>query len=116
MTATETPPSILIPRVVARLIVNDAHFGPVFAHLDTDNAADAFRRLEEAATKREHVDDLEIDGRAIDAESLAALNAYLRTPRALNWNGVLPFSRIVRHRSRWSWQMFLAYLDVTFSP
>ena len=109
--STATHPSLLIPRV-AVLFGVDGRNEPVELH--TENAVDVFAALEAAAEEDVPVLGLEIDGRPIDADSLAALNAYLRTPRALNWNGVLPFSRIVRDRSRWSWQMFLAYLDVTF--
>ena len=120
-TATATHPSLLIPVVEIRFVFmtgekSDWGAWAELARLTTDNAVDAFRFLETAAAKGADVYRLTIDAREIDAASLAGLNAYLRTPRALNWNGVLPFSRIVRHRSRWSWAMFLAYLDVTFAP
>lgn len=85
------------------------------AFFETDCAPDIFRTLANAAELKLRVVSMTIEGRPIDANSLHALNAYLRTPRALNWNGVLPFNRIRSDRSRWAWSMFLAYLDVTFS-
>jgi len=115
MTSTETPPSLLIPPVKISV---EYYTGENCEDVvcETENAVEAFSFLEKVAEKGADVFAVTIDGRAIDADSLAALNAYLRTPRALNWNGVLPFNRICPLRNRWNWHLFLAYLDVTFAP
>lgn len=108
--AAEVHESLKIPAVRVEFERKDGT--PAF--FDTENSAEIFRTLGNAAELKLCVVSMTIEGRQIDANSLHALNAYLRTPRALNWNGVLPFNRLRHTRSRWDWQMFLAYLDVTF--
>lgn len=110
--APEIHPSLLIPRVsVEFLPLNGGNLGA----FETVCSSEILRRLELASNDRETVGILKIDGRAIDADSLKALNAYLRTSHALNPNGVLPFNRRTNTRSRWDWAMFCAYLDFTFA-
>ena len=109
MTPTaELHPSLVIPEVQIVFIVEGA-----FEFFATNCSSEAFRRLETAAEKQQGVFGFSILGRDVSDDELAALNAYLRTPRALAVGGVLPFNRLRVTRSRWDWAMFLEYLDIS---
>jgi hypothetical protein len=82
---------------------------------ETDSSALLFRALDRAAVRAQRVVSLEASGRALDAPSRAALNAYLRTHRIGRGAGQ-PFYRstAVVGRTRWLWRIFETYLDFSF--
>lgn len=82
--------------------------------LKTDRSYVAFARLREAARNREEVAHFSIAGQDADWESVAALNCYLRTARALG-RMKLPFDRLrPTENHRFTWAEFCGYLGLNF--
>lgn len=85
------------------------------SYLETDHANVAFARLREAAFNGEEVTYFSHDGLEADHGSLAALNCYLRSARAMG-RMKLPFDRLKRTGNhRYSWSDFCKYLGLQFS-
>lgn len=85
---------------------------------ETDRAYVVFTRLREAARNGEEVTHFSCGGLDADADSVAALNCYLRTGRAMR-RMRLPFDRLSnveggRAHHRFEWAEFCTYLDLNF--
>jgi hypothetical protein len=76
-----------------------------------------FWRLFAAARRAERIISLSVDGLALDDESRAALNSYLRTYRNRR-GGQFPFQRqdYSGVHTRYQWEVFCRYLNLTFIP
>jgi hypothetical protein len=82
--------------------------------LETESALVVFSRLGEAARAGEEVTYFAINGAEADFDSLAALNCYLRSARAMG-RMHMPWTRINRFGvSRYAWAAFCHYLGLEF--
>ena len=80
--------------------------------LETSSSVVLFARLHECAVEGGHVIEFVQDGRALTAESLAALNCYLRSVRIGRCG--LPWHRVHILRSKYDWRDFAAHLELAF--
>ena len=79
----------------------------------TTSSSRLFRRLADAARRREAVTLFVQDGRRLEPESLSALNCYLRTAETMG-RMHLPFDRLEAGKHRYAWRQFCAYLGLNF--
>lgn len=86
----------------------------VRSQFNTDRAFVVLARLREAARAGEEVTCFEHGDRTADIESLAGLNCYLRTARAMG-RMKLPFDRLGHGgNTRYEWADFCTYLGLNF--
>lgn len=99
------------------MVVFRPKFGPA-VDFATESAHVALVRFRNAATNGESVVHMAQDGLDLDAESVAALNCYLRTPRAMG-RMKLPFDRLPDQLAagvdtRYRWASFCEHLGLNF--
>lgn len=89
--------------------------GPVVA-LETESSLVIFARLREVAAVGEEVICFAYDGKALESESLAALNCFLRAGRAMG-RMLHPWDRLPHagHDTRYEFSELCRHLDLTFS-
>ncbi len=81
--------------------------------LETYSAPVLFARLHVCAVAGAHVEHFTQGGRALTADSLAALNCYLRSARIGRLG--LPWHRSTPTRNQYDWRAFVAHLELEFS-
>jgi hypothetical protein len=94
------------------------HIGPDASRFETASSVVFFARIRAAATLRERISFFSCDGLEADGESLAALNCYLRTAKAMG-RMKLPFDRIFGREnsgthSRHDFASFVEHVGIRF--
>ncbi len=80
----------------------------------TRRSNELFRRLYRASSTGEQVVYLQQDGHALDTESLAGLNSYLRTPHTMG-RMLMPWAHLEESGiHRYAWKDFCRHLDLVF--